>query len=124
MRFHEALPTEIAFFIKSENNRVFFAFLVMLRGNKLNVVSIYNRFLKCRSEIGVYGVNYIAVSAVRILSRGHNDKESLACVDYLHVVNGKAIVKGYRNDSLHRSFVKKLSDFDVGDLHFGVPSLV
>ena len=94
----------------------------MLGGYQLNVVGIDNRFLKRRSEIRVYGVNYVAVGSVGILARGHNDKVSLSCVNYLNVVYCEAVVKGYGNDSLHRSFVEKLSDFDICDLHAGIPS--
>ena len=90
---------------------------VLLCGNELNMVGIDNCLLKCGSEVGVDGVDNVSVGAVGIFSRGHYDKISFSRIDNLDVVNGEAIVKGDRNDSLHRTFVEEFSDFDVGDLH-------
>jgi hypothetical protein len=59
----------------------------------------------------------IAVGVIGVFSAGHYDKEFFASVDYLDVVNRKLAVERYRNDCLHRSFLEKLSDFDISDLH-------
>ena len=91
--------------------------IIVLRGNELNVICVDNRFLKVCSELSVDGMNDIAVCAVGILSRGHNDEESFTGINNLYVVNCKAIVERNRHNCLHRSLVKKFSDFDVCDLH-------
>ena len=45
------------------------------------------------------------------------DEEFITGVNHFDVMNGKLAVEGDRNDCLHRSLVKELSDFDVGNLH-------
>ena len=63
----------------------------------------------------------VSVGAVIVLSGGHYYKIALSGVNYLDVVYGEAIVKGYGNHRLHRALVEELSDFNVCDLHFGFP---
>ena len=81
------------------------------------MVCIDNRFLKLGSEIRIDRMHDVAVRAVGIFSRGHNDEISISCIDYLDVVDGEAVVEGYGHDRLHRTFLKEFSDFDVCDLH-------
>ena len=100
-----------------DNVSIVFLSLIVFCGNKLNVVSIYDSFLKRSSEVGVDGVYDVTVCAVGIFSRGHYDKVTVSRVDDLYVMNCKTIVKCYRYNSLHRAFVKEFSDFDVCDLH-------
>jgi hypothetical protein len=62
-------------------------------------------------------VNDIAIGIVGIFSAGHNDKEFVACINDLDVVNCKLTVEGDRNDCLHRAILKKFSYFNIRDLH-------
>ena len=89
----------------------------MLCGNELNVIGIDYTSLDLGSEVGVDGVYDVAVCSVGILSRGHYDEVSVTGIDYLYVVNCETVVEGNRDDSLHRTLVEELSDFDVCDLH-------
>ena len=91
---------------------------VMLRRNQLNVICVDNRFLKLCAELRIDGVHDIAVCSVGIFSRGHNNEISISCVNDLYVVKREAVVESYGYDGLHRTLVEKLSDFDVGDLHW------
>ena len=104
--------------LKSDNVGVILNSFVMLCGNELNVVRIDNCLFKSCSEVGVDGMNDVTVGAVGILSGGHYDEISVACVDYLNVVNGETVVERYGYNRLHRSFIEEFSDFDVCDLHF------
>jgi hypothetical protein len=96
----------------------------MLRGNELNVVSIYYRLLELASELGIDWMNDIAVCSVGIFSLRHNYEVSVSRVYNLNVVYRETVVEGYRSDSLHRSFLKEFSDFDICDLHNRIPFLM
>ena len=89
----------------------------MLCGNELYVIGIDHTALYLGSEIRVDGMYDVAVGAVGIFAGGHNDKISVACVNYLDVVNRETVVKGDRNDRLHRAVLEEFSDFDVCNLH-------
>ena len=100
-----------------DDNRVILYILVVHRGNELNVIGIDYTSLNLGSEVGVDGVYDVAVGSVGVLSRGHYDEVSVTRIDYLYVVNCETVVKGDRDDRLHRTLVEELSDFDVCDLH-------
>ena len=61
--------------------------------------------------------NAIYIAFIGILTAGHDDKKFIACIDDLNIVYGELTVKGDRNDCFHGSFIKKLSDFNICDLH-------
>ena len=103
--------------MKRSDDHSAFGILVGFSCDKRNVILFDNSLLEGGSELRVDGMNNVAVRSVGVLARGHNNKELVSRIDDLDVVNRKAIVKGYRGNSLHRTFIKKFSDLDIGDLH-------
>ena len=69
------------------------------------------------AEFGVDGMDDITVRAVGIFAAGHHDEITISGINDLDVMYGKTIVKGDGNYGLHGAFVKKLSDFDICELH-------
>ena len=61
---------------------------------------------------------------IGVFPAGHDDKELIACIDDLDIVDSELSVKRHRHDGLHGTILKQLSYFDVRDLHNMAPPLL
>ena len=75
-------------------------------------------------ELGIDGVDDIPEGLIGVFPAGHDDKELIACIDDLDIVDSELSVKRHRHDGLHGTILKQLSYFDVRDLHNMAPPLL
>ena len=87
------------------------------RSGQLYLVGIDYGIFELGAELRVDGMNDVAVGAVGIFPAWHDNEIAVACMNDLDIVYGERVVEGNRDNGLHGALFKKLTDFDISDLH-------